>query len=80
MTIRIFHPWKKGLISPSVELPKDYIKDYIIKKKFWGCTLQLIIETGNGRCTSRKYSMFGFKDNQIAKLELSLEELKINVC
>ncbi|MBB6371148.1 hypothetical protein HNP36_002224 [Chryseobacterium shigense] len=76
MTIRIFHPWEKELIPPSVELPKGYIKDYLIQKKKWGYTLRIMIETGDGRNKSRQYTMFGFKDSQIMLLELSLEDLK----
>lgn len=74
ITIKVFQPWKKGLILPCFELPKDYLKSYNVKRSIIGYSLHLNIETNRGRCIIRKYNLFGFKTSQITKLKTSLDE------
>lgn len=76
VTIKKFHPFKKGSIPPSLEFPREYLKNYVIKKELVGYKLILVLESSRKREVKKGFRLVAFNEKQIKNLRSSLSKIK----
>lgn len=72
ISIKYYHPWKKGRIIPAIELPKQKLDSYDIQTKKGLRKLHLIVNGSNGKL-SFKYNLWNISQQQIKTISESLK-------
>lgn len=71
ISIKYYHPWKKGRVKPAIELPKNKLDSYDIQTKKGLQKLHLIVK-GSNRKLCFKYNLWNISEQQIKTISESL--------
>ena len=74
ISIKYFRPWKMGIITPDMEVPKQKLACSVVKKDLFRKKLCLTIRGSTDRKFLFQYNLSALSQKQIAYLEESLQE------
>lgn len=75
VTIRYYHPFKIGRIDPCMEIPKNNLASFNIRKEKFFSRLCLTISGNRNKKIHLWYTLYGISKHQIKEIESSLKNV-----